>query len=111
MSDVEMGSPAANDAVRAMLASHGDDGSAPRHVLHYAYPKGSTGLESRPEMISELRGRGLEVKDAAEDDGLVMEHERSVSADDFDTVTQELQDYFDAHDWDYDGWECAVVMT
>lgn len=27
-----------NDAVRQALADHGDNGSAVRHVVHYAYP-------------------------------------------------------------------------
>lgn len=104
-----MGSPEANKEVRSRLAVLGDNGSAPRHVLHYAYPLDGADLASRPAMIDELTRRGLEVSDAAAKDGLVMEHHRAVMADDFDTFTGLLSAYFAERGWEYDGWECAVA--
>jgi hypothetical protein len=106
-----MGSPEANKEVRSRLAELGDNGSAPRHVLHYAYPLDGTDLASRPAMIDELTRRGLKVSDAAAKDGLVMEHHRAVMADDFDTFTGLLSAYFAERGWEYDGWECAVATS
>lgn len=104
-----MGTAVANEEVRSRLAALGDDGSAPRHVLHYAYPRQGTGLLQRPAMIDELTKLDLQVSDAASDNGLVMEHHRSVAANDFDAFTAKLSAYFDERGWDYDGWECAVT--
>jgi hypothetical protein len=106
-----MGSPAANDAVRAQLASFGDDGAATRHVLHYAYPGAAANLDARLEMIRGLRADGFAVKDAAAANGLVLEHYRAVAPDDFDKVTAELSAWFAERGWEYDGWECAVAQT
>ncbi|HYD73877.1 MAG TPA: hypothetical protein VEF55_12130, partial [Candidatus Binatia bacterium] len=62
----------ANESVRAMLRAHGDDGSATRHVRHYAYPKADA-LPVRKDLVSHLRASGFEVSDAQADNGLVME--------------------------------------
>ena len=99
-----------NDPVRQVLASRGDDGTAVRHVVHYAYPLAGADLSERPRLIEELKSRGFQVSDAAADSGLVFEHHRSVSADDFDSFTDELEGWFEAAGWDYDGWECAMVL-
>jgi hypothetical protein len=40
---------------------------------------------------------------------VVFEHYRSVEPGDFDDFTGELEAWFKAAGWDYDGWECAVV--
>jgi hypothetical protein len=92
-----MGSPGANEEVRSRLAVLGDNGSAPRHVLHYAYPLDGTDLAPRPAIIDELTR--------------VMEHHRAVAADDFDTFTGLLSVYFAECGWEYDGWECAVATS
>lgn len=105
-----MGSPTANDAVRAQLASFGDNGGAIRHVLHYAYPAEGSNPELRGQIVDELLADGFEVKDAATGDGLVLEQYRAVVPDDFDAVTAELSAWFAERGWDYDGWECAVVQ-
>ncbi len=104
-----MGSPAANDAVRARLLEFGDDGAGVRHVLHYAYAPGGLDHSDRPAMIAHLQGRGFVVSDAAADDGVVLEHYRPVAADDFDRLTAELSAWFAERGWEYDGWECAVA--
>lgn len=103
------GSMVSNTAVRIQLAAFGDDGTEPRHVLHYAYPEPGNDLATRPAMIAELESRGFEVSDAAAENGLVFEHHRSVAAHDFDEFTEELSAYFKGKGWFYDGWECAVV--
>lgn len=105
-----MGSPASNDDVRAQLANFGDDGAAVRHVLHYAYPQGAAAPGLRTEMVERLKSQGYAVKDAVAENGLVLEHYRSVSPEDFDKVTAELSAWFAERGWDYDGWECAVVQ-
>jgi hypothetical protein len=100
-----------NDAVRNVLASRGDSGTAVRHVIHYAYPEKGADLSGRPRLIEDLKARGFEVRDAVNDNGIVFEHHRSVAADDFDAFTDELEKLFAAAGWDYDGWECAMVLN
>lgn len=104
-----LGSPRANDQVRVKLAYYGDAGAVPRHVIHYAYPLIGADLALRPEMIESLRARGFVVRDASAHDGLVLEHHSAVASEEFDTLTGELSGWFAARQWDYDGWECAVV--
>jgi hypothetical protein len=98
-----------NDAVRQALAERHDDGSAVRHVIHFAYPDTDTDLSMRVQLIADLKARGFEVRDAAADNGVVFEHHRAVAADDFDDFTSDLEAWFREGGWKYDGWECAVV--
>lgn len=108
-SDTSLASEAlSNEAVRAMLRAHGDDGVATRHVRHYAYPKYNAPFV-RAELITQLHSRGFEVSESQAEEGLVMEHYCPVAGEDFDRVTAELRDWFAENGWDYDGWECAVV--
>jgi hypothetical protein len=102
---------ARNDAVRAELATLGDDGKAIRHVVHFAYPLDGANHSSRSKIVAELRARGFEVKDAAAANGLVFEHYRSVAGEEFDEFTAELKAWFRAAGWDYDGWECGIVKA
>ncbi len=98
-----------NDAVRQALAKHGDNGSAVRHVVHYAYPAEGADLSTRPKMIANLKGQGFEVKDAVAEHGLVFEHHDSVAPGAFDDLTDRLTAWFEEGGWNYDGWECAIV--
>jgi hypothetical protein len=104
-----MGSPSANDAVRAQLAKLGDDGVRVRHILHYAYPCKEADVSRRPDMVADLEARAFAVRDAHSNKGLVLEHLRAVAPDDFDALTAELSAWFAERGWDYDGWECAVA--
>ena len=104
-----MGETQANDHVRAQLKKMGDEGVEVRHVVHYAYPKKGADLSSREAMIEHLRAEGYEVKDAAQESGLVLEHYRSVADAEFDRVTDGLSSWFTDKGWSYDGWECALV--
>ena len=99
-----------NDPVRQVLASRGDDGTAVRHVVHYAYPNPGADMSIRPRLVEELKTRGFTVSDAAHENGLIFEHHRSVAPDDFDAFTDELETWFKTAGWDYDGWECAMVL-
>lgn len=99
----------ANNAIRQQLASYGDDGRAVRHVIHFAYPTDKGDSASRSGMVADLAARGFDVRDAAADGGLVLEHHRPVAANDFDDFSADLEAWFSEHGWDYDGWECAVV--
>ncbi len=100
-----------NDLVRAQVRAMGDDGTRPRHVLHYVYPaKDAEAPAPREDVAALLGGYGFDsVSDAAADGGYVMEHVREVASDDFDALTGELEERLGAIGWDYDGWECAVV--
>lgn len=102
---------AKNDAVRTSLANEGDDGAAERTITHYAYPLAGADPARRPAMIVALRSQGFAVRDAASAHGLVMEHKGAVAPEDFDAFTEQLEDWFRALGWDYDGWECAVVRS
>lgn len=103
------GSPVANDSVRARLAEYGDDGSAVRHVLHYAYPDRETDLAARPSIVEALTARGFTVSEAAVGHGVVLSHFHSVSIEFFDLLTADLSAWFAERGWDYDGWECEVM--
>lgn len=98
-----------NDAVRQALANHGDNGSAVRHVVHYAYPTEDADLSTRLQMIADLKAQGFKVRDAVAKNGLVFEHHHRVAPGDFDDLTDGLTVWFEKAGWDYDGWECAVV--
>lgn len=95
--------------MRESLAAYGDDGSAVRHVIHFAYPREGADLSLRPQIIAALQDRGFGVSDAKMQNGLVFEHHRSVAPNGFDAFTAELEAWFSAGGWEYDGWECAVV--
>ncbi len=96
-----------NDEVRATLAAMGDDGSAPRHVIHFAYA--TEGSASQQAMADELGEHGFDVVDADEEGAIRMEHTREVASADFDAFTDLLEAELDAKGWQYDGWECAVA--
>jgi hypothetical protein len=104
-----MGSFVANEAVREQLALHGDDGTAERHVTHYAYPKKDENSASRYEVFEYLAEFDLSLSEAEVGGGIVAEQEREVGSEEFDEFTSRLFDELDAMGWDYDGWECAVV--
>ncbi|WP_208347657.1 ribonuclease E inhibitor RraB [Pseudaestuariivita rosea] len=102
------GSVAANDAVRQVLRTHGDDGEAPRHTIHYAYAMGRLGTEKKAEVRAYLENLGFSVADATTEEGFVLDTTGTVAGDDFDRLTTKLQKELEAMHWDYDGWECAV---
>lgn len=108
---VAMGSVEANAATRRALAALGDDGAAVRAITHYAYPTAKADKRARRDMIDELRSRGFDVRDAAVDNGLILEHQSGVGAGAFDQKTGELAAWFKTRQWTYDGWECAVVAA
>ena len=103
-----MGSAEANEKTRKALAALGDDGSAVRHVVHYAYPGPKADKRQRRDMLDELKLKGFDVRDAAADNGLVLEHQSAVVGA-FDQQTGELAAWFKVRGWSYDGWECAVT--
>ena len=104
------GDAAGNAAIRAQLAAMGDDGTAPRHVLHYVYPHRKSAAVPREEIAAFLAEQGFDtVRDAANDGGFVMEHEREVASAAFDEFTSDLAATLSTKGWEYDGWECAVV--
>ncbi len=104
------GSPKANDQLRAKLAYYGDAGVAKRHVAHYAYPlEGSDNRLIRP-IADALQARGFSVNKASLG-GLAIEHLSDVASEEFDMLTAELSGWFAAKQWEYDGWECAIIYV
>lgn len=100
------GTIARNDKVRQALASHGDNGAAARHVMHFLFER--DGRHSRTEAADELRALGFEVDLSKTESGLIAEEHREVASTDFDSLTQALSDLAEGWGWTYDGFECAV---
>lgn len=100
-----------NDQVRATILAMGDDGTAPRHVVHYAYPLGSSIPEDRQRADKWLAALGFRVKNSATGNGVMFENEQPVAGAEFDALTEKLVAFFDELEWEYDGWECAVIQN
>ena len=97
-----------NDLVRAQLCKRGDDGTKPRHVIHFAYPIENSGAVSRADVKSSLADMDVRFTDTEDSEGVVFEHEREVASIGFDDLTRGLAERFAGMGWHYDGWECAV---
>ncbi|MXQ07674.1 hypothetical protein GQ651_07430 [Alphaproteobacteria bacterium GH1-50] len=97
-----------NDAVRKALAGYGDDGTRPRHVIHFAYAKkGGQDAAAAEEIIR--RYLAPDVLEPAEvGDGIRFEQNREVASAEFDAMTDGLERDLAEIGWEYDGWECAV---
>lgn len=105
------GSPEFNLSIKYQLNSMGDDGTAVRHVVHYAYPEADKG-PVRPEDISSIAQKhGLTYQPAVADGGYVFEQEREVASSTFDQFTLDLAAELRESGYDYDGWECAVLQA
>jgi hypothetical protein len=102
---VRPGSRLANHNLRGWLARQGDHGSAPRMVLHYAYPRPDAERRARSAVTLELRLRGFTVDDTSLRNGLVFAHETEIASERFDALTAELAELLDGYGWDYDAWE------
>lgn len=105
---VIMGSPVANAMVRDTMAVQGDDGSLPRQVTHFAYPKEETSA-SRFEVFEFLSQFDLVLSEAAMQNGVIFEHRTDVASAEFDEFTGRMFDELLAMGWEYDGWECPIV--
>lgn len=99
-----------NQSIRYQINSMGDDGTATRHILHYAYPDEDQRLQKPSEIRALARKHGLTHRDAAHDGGFVFEHHREVASTNFDRFTAEFAVQLRELGYDYDGWECAVVL-
>ena len=108
---VIMGSTEANELVRQQLHGFGDDGIAQRHVIHYAYPSGSSDPVTRRKIDAWLYEQSFKVKSAEARDGVVFETTQSITGEEFDLLTQSFIIFFEGLDWEYDGWECAVSIA
>jgi hypothetical protein len=96
-----------NGKVRAALAQHGDDGSVPRHLMHFLF-RCDDATKTEAEMASMLIPLGFEVDLSKCEGGIIAEEHREVASEDFDCLTQSLSNLAEAHGWTYDGFECAV---
>jgi|AntRauMFilla1563_2_1112583.scaffolds.fasta_scaffold25773_2 hypothetical protein len=111
----QIGSPASNDVVRANLAQHGDDGTAPRDVEHFCYPDPSVeGAASQDEVVLVFQKKGFLVELLAgegddEPDWLQMKHHSEGASVGFDLVTEWFLLRLNSLGWIYDGWSCSVV--
>jgi len=99
----------ANDKLRAALAREGDDGTAPRHVLHFVWPEPG-GEKHATVVLDYLVAKGLSVDPGKANKGYIGEETREVASAGFDTRTAELKTATQGWGWAYDGWECAVIV-
>jgi len=106
--DHPAGSKAANDQIRAVLAQYDDDGSAPRHVVHHAYPKDEHARD-KGTARRVIGWKMSQFTNASSEEGLVFEEIRDVASEAFDAATDKLRRDLEEIGWVYDGWESAVV--
>lgn len=97
-----------NDLVRAQLSKHGDGGSKPRHVLHFAHLIENSGAVTKADVKSCLADLDVKFTGTEDNEAVVFEHEREVASAGFDDLTTSLSERFAGMGWNYDGWECAV---
>ena len=97
-----------NELVRVQLRKHGDDGSKPRHVIHFAYPVEGSNAQSKADVKSSLSDLDVRFTETDDSEGVVFEHQREVASKGFDDLTADLLGRFAKAGWLYDGWECAV---
>ena len=97
-----------NDRIRAALRASGDDGTAIRQVVHYAYPEAedAVAVDDVRDTLAWIAPRVVRMADGA---GLRLEQEREVASEAFDAMTEQFKRDLAAIGWSYDGWECAVV--
>ena len=98
-----MSSP--DEEIRHQLASHGDDGKAPRHTLWYFYGGDIEAL--RKAALS----RNFVVRRATASPGLILEKTLPVDDVGFAPISASMGDWADKFGAEYDGWECAVVRN
>ncbi len=101
-----------NDKVRSVLRERGDDGIVERHTLHFIYPRdqNASGLT---DFVSEYFSGifGVTTKPTDDGSGLILEHFIAVAGVEFDKLTSKMREYSSKLQWDYDGWECALVTN
>ncbi len=97
-----------NDRIRAVLKASGDDGTAIRQVVHYAYPEAEDAVSTQDvrDTLSWIAPNVVQTADGA---GLRLEQEREVASEAFDAMTEQFKRDLAAIGWSYDGWDCAVV--
>ena len=96
-----------NDEVRAISMKEGDDGSVPRQVDHWAYPK--RGGIPQKDMVTALQVKGFEAEPIVEKGGIRFGHVVAIAGVEFDMLTLMLAEYCEEKRWTYDGWESVVV--
>lgn len=101
---------AANNKVRSALSTHGDDGAAVRHVLHFLF-KTENATCSEQDMAERLSSLGFEVDLSKCTDGVIAEEHREVASSDFDASTLSFSELAEQAGWTYDGFECAVELA
>lgn len=99
---------ALNDMVRASLQTHGDAGTVPRPVEHFAYPVPGVKSLPRREIRKFLESRAYSVANTRQR-GVVFEKVQVPADKKFDEETQSLRDSLARRGWDYDGWVTPVV--
>jgi regulator of RNase E activity RraB len=92
------------------LAEQGDLHDVTRPISHWAY---FSDANHRRNFIAEATAAGFQVEDEFTTDSgaFGVELERHDSVDEIDEPTLQLYRLAEAHDGDYDGWECEVVLT
>lgn len=98
---------AQNDRVRRRLRRAGDDGRAPRPVIHAMHPL--AGGAPVAQVQRALEDLALEVE-PDRGGGLRARHVVPVRGAEFDTFTSTLVRLMGANNWQYDGWETSAVQ-
>jgi len=86
-----------------VFASHGEDFSDVRHVVHYFYDGNFRGLATT---LSEL---GYTVRLTVNEDGIVAERNEAIGEEWRTTTLKSLCELADSYGVEYDGWEASMT--
>ena len=101
-----------NAEARAALAKAGDDGRAPRRVVHAAHPA-ERGLNAATHEVRRIVTGIADVRFTETPDmpGVVFEHRREVASSEFDQLCDRIERTLAQRGWLYDGWTCPDQET
>jgi Regulator of ribonuclease activity B len=96
---------AGNENILRTIAEHGDDGSEPRAVMHWAY---GADLDSIARLADRLEAAGYIVEEQT-GEKIVFSRLSVLTEDQSKRETTKLSALCDEHKCKYDGWETPVV--
>ncbi|MBS0573907.1 MAG: hypothetical protein JSS08_11715 [Proteobacteria bacterium] len=98
---------ALNDDVRKNGLLQGDDGTEPRIVDHYVYPRSAA--RDFVLMKEAMAGLGFVVRETNDGTGLILSRNDATAGRKFDVLTATVDVMMRDSDWQYDGWEAPIV--
>ena len=96
-----------NDDVRRLNLASGDNGSTPRSVDHFAYPKHPQADFGALSKRMEALGFGSRTTD--DGSGLIFSRTTPIAGEKFDRLTATINVMMEDFGWQYDGWETPIV--